>query len=68
MLQWENVKWCLLWPVAIPGGGRSRIWFGRGCAADAAKPISVFRGIFGRKYYPVFFYNKFRDTGPVFRN
>ena len=29
-----------------PGGG-TQIWFGRECAADAAKPLPVFRGHFG---------------------
>ena len=28
-----------------PGG--TQIWFGRECAADAAKPLSFFRGHFG---------------------
>ena len=30
----------------FPGGG-TQIWFGRECAADAAKPLPVFRGHFG---------------------
>ena len=35
-------------PDHQPGGG-TRIWFWRGCAADDAKPLPVFRGHFGRK-------------------
>ena len=31
----------------LPGGGGTQIWFGRECAADAAKPLPVFRGHFG---------------------
>ena len=40
-------------PTRLPARvGGIRIWFGRGCAADAAKPLPVFMGHFGRKYYP----------------
>ena len=31
------------------GEGGTRIWFGWGCAADAAKHLPIFRGYFGRK-------------------
>ena len=29
------------------GGGGTQIWFRRGCAAEAAKPIPIFKGHFG---------------------
>ena len=31
------------------GGGDTQIWFGRGCAAQASKPIPIIRGHFSRK-------------------
>ena len=27
------------------GGGGTQIWFRRGCAAEAAKPVPIFKGI-----------------------
>ena len=33
------------------GGGGTQIWFRRGCAAEAAKPIPIFKGHFGGKGY-----------------
>ena len=37
------------------GGGGSHIWFGRGraCAEASNKPIPIFKGHFGRKWYPL---------------
>ena len=35
------------------GGGVTQIWFRRGCAAEATKPVPIFKGHFGRKGYPV---------------
>ena len=35
------------------GGGGTQIWFRRGCAAEAAKPIPIFKGHFGGKGYPL---------------
>ena len=35
-----------------PGGG-TQIWFRRGCAAEAAKPVPIFKGHFGGKGYPL---------------
>ena len=35
------------------GGGGTQIWFRRGCAAEAAKPVSIFKGHFGGKWYPL---------------
>ena len=37
--------------MAPPGGGGTQIWFRRGCAAGAAKPIPTFKGDFGGKGY-----------------
>ena len=37
-------------PVACARGG-TQIWFRRGCAAEAAKPIPIFKGHFGGKGY-----------------
>ena len=38
----------------IPGGGGgTQIWFRRGCAAEAAKPVPIFKGHFGGKGYPL---------------
>ena len=34
------------------GGGGTQIWFRRGCAAEAAKPVPIFKGHFGGKGYP----------------
>ena len=31
------------------GGGGTQIWFRRGCAAEAAKPVPIFKGHFGEK-------------------
>ena len=31
------------------GGGGTQIWFRRGCAAEAAKPLPIFKGHFGGK-------------------
>ena len=38
--------------VKCPGGG-TQMLFGRGCAADAAKPVPIFKGHFGGKGYPL---------------
>ena len=35
------------------GGGYTQIWFRRGCAAEAAKPVPIFKGHFGGKRYPL---------------
>ena len=35
------------------GGGGTQMLFGRGCAADAAKPVPIFKGHFGGKGYPL---------------
>ena len=33
------------------GGGGTQIWFRWGCAAEAAKPVPIFKGQFGGKGY-----------------
>ena len=33
--------------------GCAQIWFRRGCAAEAAKPVPIFKGHFGGKGYPL---------------
>ena len=40
-------------PRARGGGGGTQIWFRRGCAAEAAKPVPIFKGHFGGKGYPL---------------
>ena len=43
--------WC-----SIPGGGGgggTQIWFRRGCAAEAAKPVPIFKPSFWRKRVPI---------------
>ena len=35
--------------VQARGGGGTQIWFRRVCAAEAAKPIPIFKGHFGGK-------------------
>ena len=39
--------------VTPGGGGGTQIWFRRGCAAEAAKPVPIFKGHFGGKGYPL---------------
>ena len=34
-------------------GGGTQILFGRGCAAEASKPVPIFKGHFGGKGYPL---------------
>ena len=35
------------------GGGGTQIWFRLGCAAEAAKPVPIFKGHFWRKRVPI---------------
>ena len=39
--------------------------FGRGCAADAAKPVPIFKGHFGGKGYPLL--GVLRERVPIIR-
>ena len=41
---------CTDWPDLGPGG--TQIWVEQGCAAQASKPIPIFKGDFGQKGYP----------------
>ena len=43
---------CMLLYSIYPGGG-TQILFGRGCAAEASKPVPIFKGHFGGKGYPL---------------
>ena len=45
--------WFLLNYPPGGGGGGTQIWFRRGCAAEAAKPVPIFKGHFGGKGYPL---------------
>ena len=40
-------------PPPPQGGGGTQIWFRRGCAAEAAKSVPIFKGNFGGKGYPL---------------
>ena len=40
-------------PFFNPGGGGTQIWFRQGCAAEAGKPVPIFKGHFGGKGYPL---------------
>ena len=52
---WRHLEHYAISSVAIPGGGGggTQIWFRRGCAAEAAKPVPIFKGHFGGKGYPL---------------
>ena len=39
-------------PKGAPPGGGTQIWVGQGCAAQALKPLPIFKGDFDRKGYP----------------
>ena len=41
------------WLYTPRGGGGTQIWFRRGCAAEAAKLVPIFKGHFGGKGYPL---------------
>ena len=58
----------ILHSITNPGGYSDLVW--AGCAADAAKPIPVFRGHFGPKIVPIFrdFIPKIRNFCPDFRD
>ena len=54
-LSFMNINHTLLWSEPGGGGGGTQIWFRRGCAAEAAKPVPIFKGHFGGKGYPLGF-------------
>ena len=41
------------WGGGGGGGGGTQIWFRRGCAAETAKPVPIFKGQFGGKGNPL---------------
>ena len=47
------------------GGGGTQIWFRRGCAAEAAKPVPIFKGYFGGIGYPLL--GVWRKRVPIIR-
>ena len=54
MLGYDSVLGiCLALVFARGGGGGTQIWFRRGCAAEAAKPVPIFKGHFDGKGYPL---------------
>ena len=52
-VHYSMVKFSGVIPPGGGGGGGTRIWFRRGCAAEAAKPVPIFKGHFGGKGYPL---------------
>ena len=46
-------------------GGGTQMLFGRGCAAEAAKPVPIFKGHFGGKGYPLL--GVWRKRVPIIR-
>ena len=46
---WEQVLRFLVFPPGGGGGGVLRCLFGRGCAAEAAKPVPIFKVILAEK-------------------
>ena len=56
-------NFCRLYPGG--GGGGTQMLFGRGCAAEAAKPVPIFKGHFGGKGYPLL--GVWRKRVPIIR-
>ena len=48
------------------GGGGTQMLFGRGCAAEASKPVPIFKGHFGGKGYPLL--GVWRKRVPIIRD
>ena len=48
------------------GGGVTQMLFGRGCAAEASKPVPIFKGHFGGKGYPLL--GVWRKRVPIIRD
>ena len=53
------------WIITRGGGGGIQNWFRRGCAAEAAKPVPIFKGHFGGKGYPLL--GVWRKRVPIIR-
>ena len=63
---WNRMYWHkLTWK----GGQGTQIWFGQGCAALASKPLPIFKGHFGRKWYPLLriFLEKWANFSQILR-
>ena len=52
--------------ILPPWGGGTQIWFGRGAAAQASKPLPMFKGHFGKRgtHFKGFLSNR----RPIFHN
>ena len=65
----ESAFVCFEFPARDPGGGGggggTQMLFGRGCAAEAAKPVPIFKGHFGGKGYPLL--GVWRKRVPIIR-
>ena len=48
------------------GGGGTQMLFGRGCEAEASKPVPIFKGNFGGKGYPLL--GVWRKRVPIIRD
>ena len=48
------------------GGGGTQMLFGRGCAAEASKPVPIFKGHFVGKGYPLL--GVWRKRVPIIRD
>ena len=58
-----------IFPNILPGGGGgggTQMLFGRGCAAEASKPVPIFKGHFGGKGYPLL--GVWRKRVPIIRD
>ena len=47
------------------GGGGTQIWFRRGYAAEAAKPVPIFKGHFGGKGYPLLLCSSWMSSASI---
>ena len=67
VLRFENIVPLLIYRVAqTRGGGGTQMLFGRGCAAEASKPVPIFKGRFGGKGYPLL--GVWRKRVPIIRD
>ena len=58
-----NIQGACLW------GRGTQIWFGRGCAAQASKPLPIFKGHFGKKGYALLrIFGLSQKIGPMFKD
>ena len=52
-IAWAGENFFYPFSIGARGGGGTQIWFRRGCAAEAAKPVPIFKGHFGGKGVPI---------------